>query len=575
MNNSVRKGGEYTEEEINRWVARPDFNPRTGRRIKESGTLFRKLRDLATATTGQGREKREDVLSSRPLLAYFKRTVRDEVSSKALLTKIDRHVRRAVASYDDPLPLARTIEDMDIPAPLSYSDTRVSSLMYDLTVTNCHDGQKKLTMSLLEFVAESLARLECSPEDVLLVYAGASGLAAAVASCVFPGLKLVLFEPSDDVLTYTPAAFKNTIVIRTPLPSSGSDNSNWRRNNVSTGSSSVFTGKEVVIFTGRAGWFDDSAAHYCRHVFFPASGKTHILFTSDIRKGKDGNTDEVEIAQDMRDQMRWTMQTGCSAYMHKFRFPYLDDANEKEIVRRYHDLTDLPAEAFDYKPSRRAKASDGGDFRMPYLDGLLYIQLYARQRSLELRLIGFAQDPLAPVPSKRYSLRDYDNVEDKMTTFNAFYRTHARYASASSEGLERIDDDELQPPESVPAFYEIMAEYLIAAKCVACTGCLKPVSAIHDIIRDYVGKFSKKTPLTCHLISAAKHLQQNKNKKKSKGKMNGDKRAEEEEGEGDGNDASFAYAKFTREWADRVSRLYPEAAVPAEFRAYSRFQTVI
>jgi hypothetical protein len=52
----------------------------------------------------------------------------------------------------------------------------------------------------------------------------------------------------------------------------------------------------------------------------------------------------------------------------------------------------------------------------PYLDGQCYIQLYAREASAELRLIG-----TEGVKLKRYSLKE---IEETMAAFNTVHRSH-------------------------------------------------------------------------------------------------------------------------------------------------------
>lgn len=564
-----------THAEIEQWRRRPEVNPRTGRTISERGAVYRTLAQAASASeaatsspssTRNDSAHKSDVVATtatvQPNQPNTKQNVSADSSSTtfpkrrpphhdlpceknkkdvaesntSLLTRVledtepvdDKlrpsfideafrtHVRRALESHQRSLPLFRTVEEgvhETLRPMIPYAALAAFPTLRMLTMTNCHDGQRKLTMALLDFVSTSLLRLRCSPKDVLLVYAGASGLACAVASAVFPGLRMVLYDPAPNTLSHMPVDFAQKTVFR---------------DTYAVHPAQLFPdGKTLAIFTARAGWFSDAVAEYCRDVLMPASGAQHMLFTSDVR----ADISELEIARDMRNQMRWTLLTDCSSYMHKFRIPYLDDPAAPAVLRLYRDLRDLPQTSFVYRvPNTAVSENDGGGHSrqqrserqssssstsrnggtnttaaahrtatVPYLDGSLHIQLYGRQRTAEVRLLGFALDAgvdavvpgtdsrasLSPSetpvreskanPDDRrvYGLREYDflNVEDAMATFNVVYREHARFTMS-------LDSASVSRPAHaapVPAKYEAVAEQYIMRR-VALVASFPPAS---------------------------------------------------------------------------------------------------
>lgn len=456
---------------------------------------------------GPKHEDDPDVVSSFSVLKQYKSDVKATIQASVdTHKKIDAHFEKAMASYSDPLPLYRTIDEIDIPNPLSYETVNQSSTFRKLTLTNCHHGQRKLTMALLEFISSSLTKLRCAPRDVFLVYAGASGLASAVASAVFPGIRMALYDYAPNILSHIPPSFTDKVVFkdthRVPY--------------------TAFRGKSLAIFTGKAGWFSDEVALHCRNILFPQMGVKHILFTSDVR---DSDREEAVVAQDMLDQQRWTVLTGCSAYMHKFRIPYMDKPEAKQILQSYRSFANIPTHMYEYVYDAKEKKTTSS---FPYLDGRLFIQLYARQRTAELRLMGFAKK------TGFYVIRDYGTgeVENKMATFNTVYRGHARF---------KYDGRYTPPRDSyLPASYDVVAEHAIISQCAHS---LKgdytqdDLCRMHDTVQAMLASFSHKDPLVCSLISAANELNKNRLHASS-------------------------HVPHVVQWAEQVLRVAPNATIP-------------
>lgn len=317
-----------------------------------------------------------------------------------------QHLTVADASHDDALPLVRTLDEFPPkPAPRwmpTYEFMASCPVVQSMALGNCHHGQRKLTLALLEFIADSLVALDCDDRDVVLLYVGASGLATVAALTVFPSLQAVIYDPAKNTTELMPRFDDKVVYVDGGVP--------CRK---------VRMDRRLVVFTQRAGWFDDTVAAHFRAHLFPRTGRKHLLFVSDVR----AQTSEDAIARDMVDQQRWTIVVRPARYMLKFRMPYVWTHAEREIVHGLYvaSAAALLAHAILVRSLLPAGWSLCRD-SIPYLDGRAHLQLYGRQRTAELRLVG-------SVVGGRYAIRSYDMraIEDAMATFNNVYRTHARF----------------------------------------------------------------------------------------------------------------------------------------------------
>jgi hypothetical protein len=397
------------------------------------------------------------------------------------------HIAAAVASRQQTatepaqIRLYRTVDEMQKNAPaamLSYDDLQRLPQLKNLSAINCHNGQRKLTLSVLEFLALSLEKLG-SDKPFILVYAGASGLATTVAATLFPpNVRFVLYDKAPNTIELISAKFKAEHVAIHTVKHAVPD-----------------TSRRVVVYRE---WFDDAEALK----FAAMQGVTNVLFASDVRGDA---TDELSIAKDMCDQARWAVLTGSLAYMFKFRIPY---EWTPEIRRAYDALPGDLRDAASRVPgattaSQAQPRSSSSSSSITYLDGEAYIQLYGRPNTVELRLIGF---PKLTTKTKTYACRTISRnaTEDAMATFNTFYRSHAAFwFGRHSHTFFKA---------SFPG-YDAVAEFCIASrvnsvlpgKGSSMEELRETITSMSDIISRFIQ--DKSTPEACSVrMSTAKHV---------------------------------------------------------------------
>lgn len=388
-----------------------------------------------------------------------------------------RHLEVAQGSMSDDkrrVPLFRTLEEWelkqsDVP---TYSEVAALGSCNALNVVNCHNGQRKLTMSVLEFLCVTLDRLKCDPAHLVVVYAGASGLAATIAARLFPTIKFVLYDPAPNTTELIDRTLEGVEVRTQARPTSSSSSSSskfdWGDNN-----------NRVIVYSGEAGWFTDEVAAYLERSL--KKTKTTIAFISDIRV----SNDEESIVKDMLNQQRWTAILGASAYMFKFRVPY--DAG---LLSRYRaNPADLP--------------TDLPNNVMPYLDGRLYIQLYPRPTTAELRLIGFRAS------ATHYRMRMYDTreIEGRMALFNLVYRSNVRFLRSKSakNGGENTEK----------AMYEEVAEASILEEVARLSSGASSVEAVRSAVDAAMGRFIQgKSSMAACAVATSRSGKGSKNGKK-------------------------------------------------------------
>lgn len=385
-------------------------------------------------------------------------------SNSDFKTRCMIHIDRVRESYANPIKLYRTLGEMESKNLMTFREVDEDKTLSELSQINCHNGQRKLTLSVLEFLAQALKK-DKSEGIKTVVYAGASGLAAVVAAKIFERVRFVLYDKQPNTVDLISKSFSDVVIHRS-------------KHDVPD------TSKRIVVYQE---WFDDDEA-------FKFSKMKDILFISDVR-GDD--TSEIEIARDMRAQQRWAVLTGSEAYMFKFRVPY---EWSQEIEEAYNDIEHLEIAAKKIgkkfkSPIKKTSSNDGNEIE--YLDGEAHIQLYARPKTAELRLIGFKHK------NDTYKTRKFNiaEVENKMATFNAFYRSHAMY------WYGRHCKTFFSPNNF--AGYDAVSEFAIASQCNSLLGRSTTLVSIKSTLSEIsaaIDEFitGKTTPEACSIKTGEK-----------------------------------------------------------------------
>ena len=422
-------------------------------------------------------------MATRPS-ARFLAAMRTHLARFKCVPQLAAHLDVAEKSHDEPLKLFRTFAQLDsfvksiqksAPQP-TYEAISKCEIASALASVNCHNGQRKLTLSLLEFLSTAFARLKCAPRDCIVVYAGASGMAAAVAATVFEGLRFVIYDPDPNVLNLMPRVRRE--VVRDAK-------------SVERDVPRMLSRTHIVVLTGTAGWFDDASCAFIRDRIAPTA--KHVLFISDVRV----EPSEARIAQDMMDQQRWVLTLRPDAYMFKFRVPYAHDLGS--YLRRYRDEAQSLRLREKSHAHHQAPTPVDNVGVMEYLEGDLFIQLYGRTRTAEMRLIGFASGADSSGgsnPKKTFSFRGYGvaEIENALALFNAVYRSHAAFAYGSSR--EHLH-------AATRHAYEAVAEYSIAMACARSHGSRKAsdAAAVLRLMNDMISQHIVKETVACPIVA--------------------------------------------------------------------------
>ncbi len=231
-------------------------------------------------------------------------------------------------------------------------------------IFNCHDGQRKLLYSEIEYY-NYLSKIY-DLNDILVVYVGSGeGLHMSFIFDMFPQLDFILIDPNKSLCDHP--FMKN---------------------------------KEKVIQINE--YYTDSS--YLKIKELNKKNKK-IAFMSDIRE----DLDELEIWKNMVQQQLWCIQLDSISYLLKFRLPYLYEKFNKKDFEYFLPLSDKKSN-YEFK--------DNNEYDVVYLKGDIFLQIYAPSKSTETRLM-YIRKPNELFTFKNYNIRDY---EDQCFYFNTLGR---------------------------------------------------------------------------------------------------------------------------------------------------------
>jgi hypothetical protein len=402
------------------------------------------------------------------------------------------HIETALASRNGAPKIApRTLAEMEHTLGRAPYIDNLGALR-ELTESNCHIGQRKLALALIEFmnISASIHRTA----DLFVVYAGASILASLAAAELYPTARFLCYDPSFDATVTNvrqelgrraDLVMRNVHIIRAKTAEKRS------------AMDAFANGKSIVVYCDGAGMYGDEShalvAEIHADLLKQDARKREVVFCSDVRMDvaraaasgtRTHEPSELQIATDMISQAVWTQKLGVRCFQLKFRMPF---ALEPEIEGMYEQL---------YSKLNITKQSEdrSNAGTLPYLDGECYVQLYARETSAELRLVG-----TGGVKLKRYSL---SAIEETMAAFNVVHRSHTCFKSPSggdmSDDFMRLIKNELSPKSLPCVSYEAMCEGSIIHAALRVGGGPRDIVTLRQKMRNFASLYSLgRHPQTC------------------------------------------------------------------------------
>ena len=372
-------------------------------------------------------------------------------------------VLKSHGAVKDHVPIYRTLDEFKksaAPSPgLTYFDgvklrSSPAHLFHqEIRFGVCHDGQTKLTLTLLEFVqrasdgASKTKKAKANAADrplskpasggaaaapsrssrgavaasareksrelrqgaveaprMHLLYVGASSVAAEAVRIAFPNVRQTIFDPAENMMSLMPGEYrKRAAFYRSAEELNQHDH----------------IAALPVYYT------DETPAVLLRKRFLEDET---ILFASDIRMNA---TSELDIVADMLNQKKWAVALRSHWYMFKFRIPYGSaEVPRSSLIAMYNEAQPRKAKAVTDKSAKAGgSAEEGGSAdRISYLSGDLMIQPYSPVGSGELRLIG-KRSTNGVMRNKKYDLNE---IEDLIFAHNYFWRTNAVFQGGVS-----------------------------------------------------------------------------------------------------------------------------------------------
>jgi hypothetical protein len=306
------------------------------------------------------------------------------------------HLTIASDSANAPVLLPRTMADLS--TRLGTGPYDQSALIARTLRSNQHRGQRKLSVALIEFLSVAHGRQFAETKKtapLLVVYAGASILAALAAHELFPCDRFICYDPCRE-MTVTVAVKElggRAHILRDKVHVSTTQ---MHPDSVIR----ALRSRPILLFTDAAGTFDMKACSLS--TITQKTINYEMAFVSDIRRHiAAGPAKELAIAEDMANQAIWTLALAVRFYCLKFRLPFHADRAIWGQYERFANFMSEPMPCTQYT--------------LPYFDGTCYLQKFARTASTELRMIGCRYPRI-----KHFDVR---NVESTLAPFNAIHRS--------------------------------------------------------------------------------------------------------------------------------------------------------
>lgn len=264
--------------------------------------------------------------------------------------------------------------DIDINTKKNYVDNwkKFDEQMIPI-FQNCHWGALKLFYSELEFMLHVSKYVNIN--ECLIVYVGAQPgfrLKHLFVKYFYPKMKMLLYDPLDF---------------------------------------DIEEDDQIIIKTGSFGWFDDNTVEEVLQI---ANGRK-IIYITDIRlNDDDAYTKEVLIHEDIQKQQKWGIMMNAEFMLLKFRmFFYKSDPKEVNFID--NTLPEQYSDKIIFKKNEEKHKSKG--MWLLHLDGTIFTQIYAPQRSTESRLFVKKikyyknKDKYSKNDQEKYKMKYYNNIQ--------------------------------------------------------------------------------------------------------------------------------------------------------------------
>lgn len=393
---------------------------------------------------------------------------------------------KAISSHvEHPVGIVRTLDEMDAVfgrVPYREDMGPLKPLLRD----NCHIGQRKLALALIEFMTKAITSCK---SDVFVVYPGASIMACLAAANLFPRARFICYDPSfastvpnvrRELGSRADAAMRDVTIFKQAVARAEDAVDAFER------------GASIVVFTDASGMYTDTshelAATVRSRIALEEGFRREILFVSDVRMDRKGKEPgELQIANEMAAQARWIQLIDAQYWVLKMRLPFLDGDGvlDPKIAAVYAEL----ARTMGYVGEEPGS--------VPYLDGDAYVQLYGRESTTEMRLVG-----LKGCQMRMHAIRP---VEQIMAAFNVVHRAHTRFTDDSRMPGFADVVDELLSPEDRKGTYDAVVEACILQDAVSVDGPPCDLATLRSCIAEFSRLYAAgRHPRTC-VPGAQKH----------------------------------------------------------------------
>ena len=326
----------------------------------------------------------------------------------------------------------------------------------------CHWGQLKLLMGeieLLSLVTRDAMQRGIPNSQILVLYVGSAPCDHFPVNLnLFYGMNWMLYDPREFSVGVNMAENASKRIRECNIGENGD------------GHGDAYHPGEIEVIID---YFTDRSISHVKETY-ERLGCQMLVYINDMRR----SAEEILIAEDMVDQQLWGIELQADYMYLKFRLPYVltKDPDTENIARmkynerlnvlsnRYEDIVNISGsahESTDLYDTNNKRIPISADRVVPYLDGIIYLQCFARSRSTEMRL--FVTKNVSGGKLYNISYYNYHLLDSKYNHFNSIIRP-----ALVRDVDDYTNDDDFQLYENISCIlpgvfntYDIMKAFLI------------------------------------------------------------------------------------------------------------------